>query len=649
MPIRANYTVSGIVKQKNVLSSLEAALGEANLLDELAKDGNFTLFAPTDSAIARSDLDFIAQLAEPEWMLHLRNLLLFHVIDSGSLLSKNFKNVARISMMNGESNTLTAKETSGIVGVTKYFVDGSLVAETDLIASNGVVHTVESVIFPSFYRRNLMDYLDQTAELSILADLVRRAGLLNVARNDTLTLFAPNNAAFRNLPRGTLEALQDPANINLLRNVLLYHLAEGVLPIVNDVAAGASTAIILSLLGPPLEITITKNDSILNKRTPTNQTNTLARNGIIHIVSGVLRPPAPAPVTATPPTSPSKSPSTAPSTRKDTKPPVLSPTITVTSAPSQKPKTLLDFIVADRSLSLFSSALVSTGLSQTFANDGFLILFAPTNAAFRALPIESLNKLLSLEWDLHLKSLLLFHTAAFGAPRSLKLTDEMTIKMLNSDEVDIDIDTNGGVSLSSRFTPSVVANSVNASAVNGEAYKIDRLLLPNFVNLDVVDLVEESANLQILSDLIRIAELEDFIRDGPLTLLAPINNAFDALSEEEIEFLLDPANVSQLRRLLLYHVIEGLLPASQLKTGTVATTSMGATINVTVTNQVIRLTGNSQVLLKDRLASNGIIHVIEGVLIPPSTFTIVSEPKTEKKRKSVVKIIHHIVQRLPGH
>lgn len=100
---------------------------------------------------------------------------------------------------------------------------------------------------------------------------------------------------------------------------------------------------------------------------------------------------------------------------------------------------------------------------------------------------------------------------------------------------------------------------------------------------------------------------------GPFTIFAPRNAAFLALPKSTLDYLLDPANVDVLTKVLLHHVVSGSKPARTLTSGSYVTLN-GTTINVSVRNQ-IRIDG-ARVTFADVTATNGVLHGLSGVLLP---------------------------------
>lgn len=138
---------------------------------------------------------------------------------------------------------------------------------------------------------------------------------------------------------------------------------------------------------------------------------------------------------------------------------------------------------------------------------------------------------------------------------------------------------------------------------------------------DIVDIASGNPNFSTLVAALSAAGLVDTLRgEGPFTIFAPTNAAFEALPEGTVETLLQPENVDQLRSILLYHVVPGSITSDQVlgQRLDVATVN-GATVRVDGTggkyNAAVRV-NDANVTGADVLATNGVIHVIDKVLIP---------------------------------
>ena len=138
---------------------------------------------------------------------------------------------------------------------------------------------------------------------------------------------------------------------------------------------------------------------------------------------------------------------------------------------------------------------------------------------------------------------------------------------------------------------------------------------------DEMNLVERAAHEGSFGTLLAAAEAaglaETLSNDGPFTILAPTDEAFAALPDGTVESLLDPGNKELLKSILLYHVIEGEAKAETVVTLDEAETLEGNTVAIEVTDDGVTING-ANVIATDVTASNGVIHVIDAVLLPPA-------------------------------
>jgi hypothetical protein len=113
-----------------------------------------------------------------------------------------------------------------------------------------------------------------------------------------------------------------------------------------------------------------------------------------------------------------------------------------------------------------------------------------------------------------------------------------------------------------------------------------------------------------------------------LALAAPTNEAFAALPVETLESLLLPENIEQLQAILKYHALAGLYPISSLTSGAIETLN-GDTVNITAVSGSGIMVNDAFVITADIRASNGIIHIIDKVLLPPADDAVTEEPANE--------------------
>jgi uncharacterized surface protein with fasciclin (FAS1) repeats len=134
---------------------------------------------------------------------------------------------------------------------------------------------------------------------------------------------------------------------------------------------------------------------------------------------------------------------------------------------------------------------------------------------------------------------------------------------------------------------------------------------------NIVELAASNKNFSKLVAAVKAAELvEAFSGTGPYTLFAPTDAAFAKLPAGTLEKLLKPENKLALQKVLKYHVISGAVMAADVKTGKVDSAE-GSALNIVASKGSVTV-GGAKVLKADNVASNGVIHIIDNVLIPPS-------------------------------
>lgn len=133
---------------------------------------------------------------------------------------------------------------------------------------------------------------------------------------------------------------------------------------------------------------------------------------------------------------------------------------------------------------------------------------------------------------------------------------------------------------------------------------------------DIVTLAVETEALSTLVAAVKAAGLVETLQgEGPFTVFAPTNEAFAALPEETLESLLKPENKDQLVAILTYHVVAGKVMSTDLSDGMTAATVNGAEVTITTADGA-KVNGAS-VAMADVEASNGVVHVIDAVILPP--------------------------------
>jgi len=257
--------------------------------------------------------------------------------------------------------------------------------------------------------------------------------------------------------------------------------------------------------------------------------------------------------------------------------------------------------------------------------NGPFTVFAPTDDAFASLP-EGLVPCLLLEDNKSVLSNILLYHVADGEVLSTDLTNGMDVTTLLGQDVVVDL--NDGVKINNS---TVIAANVPAS--NGVIHIIDQVLVPSDVDVaafldtcgdtSLVDIPTTAINAGTFETLVAAlgaADLVEAVSDpnGPFTVFAPTDDAFAALPNGLVSCLLEEDNKSVLSDILLYHVADGKVLSTDLSDGQqIATKLADNEVTVDLSDGDVKI-NESNVIGADVLASNGVIHVIDQVLVPSS-------------------------------
>ena len=137
---------------------------------------------------------------------------------------------------------------------------------------------------------------------------------------------------------------------------------------------------------------------------------------------------------------------------------------------------------------------------------------------------------------------------------------------------------------------------------------------------DIVDTAVAAGSFNTLAAALKAAGLVDALKgDGPFTVFAPTDAAFAKLPKGTVETLLKPAHKGKLVDILTYHVVSGSVPAKTAVTLNKATALNKKAISLGIKGDSLYLNGNAKVIKADVNASNGVIHVLDNVILPPAS------------------------------
>jgi len=411
----------------------------------------------------------------------------------------------------------------------------------------------------------ITDVAASDANFSILVDALKKVGLDDdlADANSMFTVFAPTNAAFADLLAELgVDGLDDISN-DVLTSVLLYH----VLP-VSKTANQIETGYYSSLSDGPadgysLSFYVDMTMAKINNRSMIVQTDVKADNGVIHAIDKVMLP-----------------------------------------------MSITDHAVANpASFSALAAAVTKAGLAEALDDEtATYTVFAPVNDAFTTF-LTDLGVALDDLTAEALAPIILYHAIGDFVPAAdVSAGYFPTLSTAFEQNIKVKIDTEGGVMLNS--SSHVVATDVVAT--NGIIHAIDKVITPP----SVVDIAIANADFSILVEAVLKAELVDALsEDGPFTVFAPTNTAFEALfATLQVSGIADLSK-DDLTPILLAHVVSANAVSSGLSNGSVSTLNTEKMLEISIENGVT-IDGTINVVAADIQGKNGVVHVIDKVIVP---------------------------------
>ncbi len=372
------------------------------------------------------------------------------------------------------------------------------------------------------------------------------------------------------LPAGTLEALlKDP---KALGEVLKYHVVSGAVKAADVVKLSEAK----SLQGEPIAIKVDGGKVMVNGANVVS-TDIETSNGVIHIIDAVILPPSMA-----------------------------------KAEEKMEAKDIVDTAVAAGSFKTLAAALEAAGLVEALKGEGPFTVFAPTDEAFAALPAGTVEGL--LKDPEALAEILKYHVVAGKvlAADAAKLTEAETLQ-------------GAPIAISAKDGKVMINDaeviSADVMAKNGVIHVINKVILPPAEGAmmdekkDIVDTAVAAGTFKTLAAALEAAGLVETLKGaGPFTVFAPTDEAFAKLPAGTVEALLkDPKALGEI---LKYHVVAGKVMAADAAKLTEAKTVQGSPIKISVKDGKVYI-NDAQVTTADIETSNGVIHVIDTVILPP--------------------------------
>lgn len=595
-PTMVTLNIVETAQDTESVSSLVAALAKAdesasnNLITTLSDETtNFTVLAPTNDAfadlLARLDgFDSLDDFNTEQLQNLLAAVLTYHVVGGAAVASSALTEGQVITTVQGEDLTVSI---SGGVYFTDAAGESAQVTLADVETSNGIIHLIDKILLPQAAIDALSDVLlSSITDLAIatptLSNLVAALQAADgdlptvLAGEGPFTVFAPTDDAFETFLSDNGFASLGDVPVDVLTQVLLNHVVSGA-NFSTDLTAGyISTLSTAGVGGNNLSMLVDLSSGVtLNGDSSVSTADVKALNGVVHIVDAVIGLP-----------------------------------------------NIVDHAVANSDLSELVGALTADG-NTTFTTllsdtETDFTVFAPVNAAFSAFMNPDANDL---------NAILSNHVIAGAAAFSTGLTNSyVTTAATNADgdNLSMYINTDDGVTING---VSAVA-AADIVATNGVIHAVDAVIdLPTVVTFAVADpnfatLVTALTELTPATDFVSVLSTPNGTDPAPFTVFAPTNTAFEALAEIPEEDVLT--------QVLLHHVVAGAnVRSSDLNANgnTMATTMEGDSMTITLPGtgdniaDVTDGSGNSDIgiIAVDVQANNGVIHVLNKVMIPDTT------------------------------
>lgn len=270
---------------------------------------------------------------------------------------------------------------------------------------------------------------------------------------------------------------------------------------------------------------------------------------------------------------------------------------------------IVDTAVASGKFKTLAKALGAADLATTLKGKGPFTVFAPTDEAFAKLPASTLETLLKPENKAMLAGILTYHVVP-GQVMAKQVLDLKGAVSVNGQRIDIRVE-DGKV-----MVDGATVTTTDLVCDNGVIHVIDSVILP--ADKPIPAVADGAGTFKTLLAAVKAAGLAETLGGtGPFTVFAPTDEAFAKLPAGTVESLLKPENKQKLVDILKYHVVSGRVYSEDAVKAKSAKTLQGGPISVNVSDAGASI-NSSKLVATDIDASNGVIHVIDAVLMPPA-------------------------------
>ncbi|MFM9957616.1 MAG: fasciclin domain-containing protein [Phycisphaerales bacterium] len=270
-------------------------------------------------------------------------------------------------------------------------------------------------------------------------------------------------------------------------------------------------------------------------------------------------------------------------------------------------KDIVDTAVAAGQFKTLAAALNAAGLIDALKGKGPFTVFAPTDEAFAKLPAGTVETLLKPENKDKLTAILKYHVVS-GLVTSKSIGDVPVAATLSGRLINPSVE--GGSVMVDK------ANVVKADigATNGVIHVIDSVLIPESKTIPQVA-IDDGRFTTLVAALKAAGLVETLSGAGPFTVFAPTDDAFAKLPKPVLGALLKPENKGLLTEILTYHVVSGRVSSVDAIKAGKAKTLEGSQVSVSGSSGSL-MANSSRVIIEDLDTANGVVHVVDSVLIP---------------------------------
>jgi uncharacterized surface protein with fasciclin (FAS1) repeats len=285
--------------------------------------------------------------------------------------------------------------------------------------------------------------------------------------------------------------------------------------------------------------------------------------------------------------------------------------------PMTSDQNIVDIVVADNNFSLLEAAVKHADLVTTLSGAGPFTVFAPTNEAFTAAGLDTEAKINALPKET-LRNILLYHVAGSSiAASGIPTASNTAIKSAANIDLYVTKNNNGV------FINGATVTQADVMATNGIIHVINKVLMPPSGN--IVEVAQGNPNFSFLvAAVLRASQGQTNVAnvlsgDGPFTVFAPTNQAFMDAGFANVAAI-QAADPATLTSILTYHVIAGRIFSTDLVDNSTPPTVNGANVTITLNGGAkvkgAKNTSASNISPADLVTTNGVIHVIDQVLLP---------------------------------